>query len=115
MITQRHRFHGLGGLRPVYKHGQTVRGPLISLKFLDRHPGRPFRAAVVVSRQVSPSAVVRNRIRRRIYEVLRQTEPRLTAERDLVFTVFSDQLANMEAAKLKALLTELLAKAAKAD
>jgi ribonuclease P protein component len=115
MISQRHRFHGFGGLRPVYRHGQTVRGSQMSLKFLDRQPGRPFRAAVVVSRQVSPSAVVRNRIRRRVYETVRQTDSKLTAERDLVLTVFSDQLANMDATQLKALVTELLVKATKAD
>jgi ribonuclease P protein component len=87
----------------------------MSLKFMDRRPDKPFRAAVVVSKQVSTSAVVRNRIRRRVYEVIRQTSPQLTAGQDLVFTVFSDQLATIDAAKLRALVNDLLAKAAKAD
>lgn len=65
---------------------------------------------MVVSRQVSPSAVVRNRIRRRLYEVLRQTDPQLTVGRDLVFTVFSDQLASLDATKLRGLVIELLTK-----
>ena len=110
MISQRHRFHGLGGLRPVYQRGRAVRGPLMSLKFVDRRPGRPYRAAVVVSKQVSPSAVMRNRIRRRLYEVVRQADPELTSEQDLVFTVFSDQLATIDSKKLEKLVRDLLTK-----
>ncbi|HVV25570.1 MAG TPA: ribonuclease P protein component [Candidatus Saccharimonadales bacterium] len=112
MISVRHRFHGHNSLRVVYSRGQTVRAPFITLKYLERREGRPYRAAVVVSRKVHKSAVVRNRIRRRLYEIIRRADSRLTARRDLVFTVFSEQVAEMPAAQLTATVENLLQKAA---
>jgi ribonuclease P protein component len=64
----------------------------------------------VVSRKVNKSAVVRNRIRRRIYEQVRQYET-VPPDTDLIFTVFSDQVANLESKQLKTIISELLNKA----
>jgi ribonuclease P protein component len=111
MIARAHRFHGYGSLRGVYRQGQTARGGLISLKYASREPGRPYRVAVVVSRKVHKSAVTRNRIRRRIYEVVRRADAGIPPGTDLVFTVFSDQLAELNADQLLATITELLTKA----
>lgn len=108
MLGQRHRFHGYGSLKAVYQRGQTVRGPLLSLKFSRRDPQRPYRVAVVVSRKVSKSAVVRNRIRRRLYEQVRLAEPSPHPGTDLVFTVFSDEVATLETGKLRKLVNNLL-------
>lgn len=111
MLIRTHRFHSRGSLRAVYQKGQSVRGSLLSLKYTDRDPKRPYRVAVVVSRKVSKSAVVRNRIRRRVYEIIRLHETYLPSGRDVIVTVFSDQVATMEAAKLNQLVAELLQKA----
>jgi ribonuclease P protein component len=111
MIGQRHRFHGYGSLRAVYQRGQTVRGSALSLRFDSRESGKPYRVAVVVSRKVSKSAVVRNRIRRRIYEIVRQNDQQVPGATDLVFTVFAEQIAEMNAPKLQKIVTELLQKA----
>lgn len=92
MISRQYRFHGLGSLRAVYRHGKTVRGPFSSLKYLSNHKHQTYRAAVVVSRKVHKSAVIRNRIRRRIYEVLRHQEAELNKGCDMVWTVFSDRV-----------------------
>ena len=108
MIGQRHRFHGHNSLKRVYQNGRTARGQLMNLKTLPR-PGRPHRVAVVVSRKVSKSAVIRNRIRRRVYEqvrVLMPTDAKL--EHDLVFLVFSEQLALLPTDKLQHLVHDLL-------
>ena len=74
MLIRAHRFHGYNSLRGVYGRGQTLRASLLNLKYQWREPNRPYRVAVVVSRKVSKSAVVRGRIRRRIYEIVRQQE-----------------------------------------
>ncbi len=84
----------------------------MTLKYVDRPADKPYRAAVVVSRKVHKSAVTRNRIRRRLYEIIRLADPQLTGNRDLVLTVFSDRVAEMEAAELRALVEDLLNKAA---
>jgi ribonuclease P protein component len=115
MIGVAHRFHGYNSLRNVYKRGQNVRGSLVSLRFALRGPTRPYRAAVVVSRKVSKSAVVRNRIRRRIYEIVRQSGNTIDPGTDLVFTVFSDQVAELPPPKLKTLIDELLSSSLRKD
>jgi ribonuclease P protein component len=110
MIARTHRFHGYGSLRGVYQRGQAVRGQLLSLKFVSRGPNRSYRAAVVVSRKVSKSAVVRNRIRRRIYEIVRRHQEQLSPGLDLVFTVFGSELAEMDSTKLELSVVGLLEK-----
>jgi ribonuclease P protein component len=111
MIVKAHRFHGLTSLRLVYSRGQTVRGSALAVKYLLNTRRRAFRAAVVVSRKVHKSAVVRNRIRRRVYEIIRQLEPRITESFDIVVSIYSDQVATMPAAELRALLVGQLQKA----
>jgi ribonuclease P protein component len=106
MISRSHRFHGINSLRHVYARGQTVRGPLIAVKYIFNNKRDSYRAAVVVSRKVHKSAVVRNRIRRRIYEYLRLHEPQLVQPYDIVLTVFSEQVATIDAAALSAMLDE---------
>lgn len=114
MITARHRFHGHGAIRAVYRSGRTIRGPAISLTFAARAKDRGYRAAVVVSRKVHKSAIKRNRIRRRIYEIIRQAAPELKDGKDLVLTVFNDRAATIESDRLKEQVENLLAKAGSA-
>lgn len=112
MFSKSHRFHGYGSLKGVYARGQSVRGSVISLKYAKRDPTKAYRVAVVVSRKVSKSAVTRNRIRRRVYEQTRALSEAIPPGTDLVFLVYSDQVATMEAAKLQKSITELVQKAA---
>ena len=111
MIARLYRFHGYGSLRSVYRRGQAVRGPTLSLKFERRDPKRAYRLAVVVSRKVHKSAVVRNRIRRRVYEIVRRQPSGPLAGYDLVLTVFSDDLATIDHTQLEPLVKSLLRKA----
>jgi len=112
MIGRTNRFHGHGSLRRVYKDGVGVRGAHIGLKYLQRTNNKPYRAAVVISRKVHKSAVVRARIRRRIYEIIR-TSKHTPPNTDMIFTIFSDSLANIETAKLTDMVESLLKKASK--
>ncbi|HEX7963743.1 MAG TPA: ribonuclease P protein component [Candidatus Saccharimonadales bacterium] len=112
MISQAHRFHGRNSLRFVYQRGQNVRGGAVSLRFVENPRRQSYRVAVVVSRKVSKSAVVRNRIRRRIYEVVREHAGQLSKPFDLVFTVYGEDIADQPHDALKQLVLNLLAKAA---
>ena len=111
MLARKHRFHGLGSLKSVFKYGQNIKGPLISLRHNLNPHRKEYRCAVVVSRKVHRSAVVRNRIRRRVYEDVRGIESQISRPYDLVFTIHSDQLAKMEAAKLRSQIQDLLSRA----
>ncbi|MDB5184891.1 MAG: ribonuclease [Candidatus Saccharibacteria bacterium] len=110
MINRVHRFHGYGSLARVYRRSSAARGSGVSVRFAARSAGQPARAAVVVSKKVSKSAVTRNRIRRRIYEAVRvQWQP--AAPVDLIFTVFDGQLAELPTGQLHQEVANLLQKA----
>lgn len=111
MISSSHRFHGYGSLRFVYQNGKTIRGTLISLKYTPNDRRKTYRLAVVVSKKVNKSAVVRNRIRRRIYEAVRLHEAKIIEPYDVVITVFGEQLADMPAAELQKLVKTQLQEA----
>lgn len=111
MISYKHRFHGYGSLKYVYRNGKTVRGPLFAIKY-DLNPKRnEYRLAVVVSKKISKLAVKRNRIRRRLYEVVRSFESEITEPYDLVITVFSDQILDTPSNELMSVVKTQLKQA----
>ncbi len=109
MIARGHRFHGHGSLNRVYRGGKIARGPYLSVKYSPAPSAvGKFRAAVVVSKKVSKSAVVRNRIRRRVYEILRLEAPKITEPYDIVVTVFHERVASVSFDDLrKSLISQL--------
>jgi ribonuclease P protein component len=111
MISRKHRFHGHNSLRYVYQHGRVVRGPLTALKYVRNERRDAYRLAVVVSKKVSKSAVIRNRIRRRLYEAVRLQEPNIHTAFDMVFTVFHEQVATLAAEDLTKLVRAQLKQA----
>lgn len=111
MIHRSHRFHGHGSLRFVYQHGETLRAQYGTLKYILNPRRKTYRMAVVVSRKVHKSAVVRNRIRRRIYEAVRRREAEITQPYDLIFTAYSDAVATMDADELESRVAEKLEQA----
>jgi ribonuclease P protein component len=57
--------------------------------------GNEYKVAVVVSKKVAKHAPVRNKIRRRVYEVIRLLAPKYLTNQDLVITIFDDRFATM--------------------
>lgn len=112
MISKQHRFHGHNSLNYVYKNGKTARGEFISLRFASSKRS-DYRMAVVVSKKVSKSAVVRNRIRRRIYEVVRikKKELGIVWPYDVIFSVFDERIANIPKKELEDTICKLIKKA----
>ncbi len=89
MISRLYRFHGHGSLRYVSKNASAVRSKWFAVKVVPNRFRPQTRLAVVVSRKIHKRAVIRNRIRRRIYEVLRSELPRMVAIYDIVVIVTS--------------------------
>ena len=107
MLNRRYRFHSRGGVRYVYQKGKTIRKPKASLVFAENSRGFT-RVAVVVSKRVMKSAVGRNKIRRRIYEVIRNNFDLLPKKTDYIFVVFSKDILDMPLSELEKLLGELV-------
>lgn len=110
MLGRQHRFHGHNSLTYVYRHGSTVRGQHLAVRFIRNNRRSEYRLAVIVSRKVHKSAVLRNRVRRRIYEIVR-TGKSITLPYDIVVTVFSDQIAELSSEELTRLVRNLFGKA----
>lgn len=78
----------------------------MSIKYSHNDRRSNYRLAVVVSKKVHKSAVTRNRIRRRIYEAVRQNPP--VGGLDIVLTVFSDAVAELSSTELTKQVTGLM-------
>ena len=110
MLSKKYRFHSRGGVRYVYQKGKTVRRSKMSLVFVENTRGFT-RIAVVVSKKVEKTAVGRNRIRRRIYEVARLNFDDIPKKMDYIFVVYSKDIMKMPFSEIEALMGELVAEA----
>ena len=111
MLSRTHRFHGRGAIARLYANGKSVRTGSLALRYALNPRRRDYRAAVVVSRKVSKSAVVRNRIRRRIYEYVRILFVTIPEPYDLAFTVFDEKIASISPSELDEEVAKLVKKA----
>jgi ribonuclease P protein component len=110
MFATRNRFHGTAALRWVYKGGQQARGRYMAIRVRSQR-NQEVRVAVVVSRKVSKSAVVRNRIRRRLYEVIRTKLSTEATGLAIVVTVYDEVLKTLPIEELRRETERLLLKA----
>lgn len=110
MIGRQHRFHGYNSVLPVYKGAQVARGEGCSLHYRLNQRRKDWRLAVVVSKKVSKSAVVRNRIRRRVYTIVQQSV-QIDQPFDLLVTAYDEELATIQHEELKKRVTGLFRKA----
>ena len=110
MIDARHRFHGHGGLRYVYKNGQISRSRHFVMKSLVNPRRKHSRIAVVISKKTLKSAVGRNRVRRRVYEIVRNELPDIEQPKDIALIVVSAEVRDMDATELYRSIRELFIK-----
>src|SRR5436190_13886449 len=108
MISSSNRFRGPKSLNFVYKAGAVSRGPIFAIKAAINPRRSTYRAAVVISRKVHKSAVARNRMRRRLYEVIRDVEPQINGPYDIVITVFNDTVLGASPKELSGQLKKQL-------
>ena len=108
MITGKNRFRGRRDPRIVLKHGKAVRSSNFQVKYLDNNKGT-YRAAVIVSKKVAKSAPKRNRIRRRVYELIRNEE--ISSSKDFIVLVFDKKMTDVPQGDLKKELLSLFGKA----
>lgn len=108
MIPGKYRFHGLASLRYLHRNSKIVRCSYFAIKYNTNSRQRNYRAAIVVSKKVSKSAVVRNRIRRRLYEIIRRNSGLLVKPVDMAVIVYDVQLAVMDFEKLEKITIKLI-------
>lgn len=107
MLNKKYRFHSRGGVKNAYRKGKTIRRAKMSLVFVPNDRGFT-RISVVVSKKIDKRAVVRNRIRRRVYEIVRKNFEYLPKKTDYLFVVFSRDIVDMPNNELEKLVGELV-------
>ena len=95
----------------MYRHASAERSRLLTIKYVVNRRRRMSRIAVVVSKKVHKSAVGRNRIRRRIYEILRQQVPHFTGVYDVALIITSSEVLTTPHDELSLVVTNLLVRA----
>lgn len=111
MLAQRYRFHGHGSLRYLYRNGKVIRTSDLTLRYIQNPKRVHSRYTVVVSKKVLKSAVKRNRIRRRIYEIIRKEDIQVQPSFDIAISVFSADLLETSHEELREKITSLFKKA----
>ena len=111
MLDKAHRFHRRNHVQYVHRKGESQRGHKIAIRYVTNQDHDQYRVGVVVSKKVSKKAVVRNRIRRRVYEVVRLLDPPLRDDVDLIISIFDESYAEMEHKNLQTTLEGLIDKA----
>lgn len=111
MLAYKYRFHGHGSLRYLYTKGKSTRNHLLQVRYVSNQKRSDSRVAVIVAKKVIKSAVKRNRIRRRIYEILRRNWNHIASPVDFAITIFIAEAATMPAAELEANVLGVLSQA----
>lgn len=101
MVTSANRFHDTNSLNYVYRQGKTLRTKYFSIKYAPNSRRETYRVAVVVSKKVSKSAPTRNRIRRRLYELVRVELAEKLSNLDIVISVFDEEVAKISSPELR--------------
>lgn len=108
MIPTKLRFHGHGSLRYLHRNSRALRSRYFAVKVLSNPRRKSSRFAVIVSKKTHKSAVGRNRIRRRVYEILRLENPKFAGTYDIAIIVTSGEVMSADFVELTEQLTEIL-------
>lgn len=111
MLAQKYRFHGHGSLKYLYKNADTYRSRHITVRIKSNPHRKASRFAVVVSKKVHKGAVGRNRIRRRLYELLRAEMASMEGIQDVAVIVTSGEAIFLPQPELESTLRTLLTQA----
>lgn len=99
MVTREFRLRKQADITRVLRHGRRKSTKYCTLRWSPNRVG-VSRMAVIVSKKYDNRAVVRNRARRRVREVMRLNWSRIPVSFDILVTVQSD-IAGLTPAQLK--------------
>ena len=111
MIDASKRFHGHGSLNYLFRNGKTARNAQVLIRFVENKRREDSRVAVIVAKKVVKSAVIRNRIRRRVFEVIRHNWELVPKQTDFTVTVLSAEIAVAAAPEVEAAVLGALVRA----
>lgn len=111
MLAQKYRFHGYGSLKFLYHKGKTYRTRTLALRVAKNDRRSNGRVAVVVTKKVQKAAPRRNRIRRRVYEIIRKNWNHIAPAHDILISVYDPNTNTMSHEQLEKSVIDLLQQA----
>ncbi len=111
MIAGRYRFHGYGSLKFLYHKGETHRSRSVSLRVAHNPRREESRVAVIVTKKVQKAAPRRNRIRRRVYEIVRTNWSHIKPGHDILVSIYDPQAGVMPYDELERIVIGVLKQA----
>jgi len=109
MLPRQNRLRKKEDVDRVFRRGRPVSGGLVMIKHLGSDSATP-RVAVLVGKKLEKKAVHRNRIKRRLREVIRLHVDQLPAGRDLLIVARSSKIRDIAWEKLIEDMLSLLSK-----
>lgn len=94
----------------LYKNADSYRSKLFAMRTLRSNKQNP-RFAVIVSKKIFKRAYGRNRMRRRIYEIIRSELPHLVLNQDTAFIIMTSEVMNAPHVELQDNIKQLLTQA----
>lgn len=108
MLATKFRFHGYGSLRFLFSHGKTHRSKSMSIRVAPNPRRQNSRVSVVISKKVIKASPKRNRVRRRVYEVLRTEWQHIKPSQDILLSVYDPEFFDAEHAVISEEIKKLL-------
>jgi ribonuclease P protein component len=108
VIRRANRFHGHNAVSRL--RGNVYHDSNLSLRYA-KNTKSDYRLAVVVSKKTASSAVVRNRIRRRVFEIVRTGRRTENIPIDMVIYIKTADVAKLDSEQLANEVSNLIKKA----
>lgn len=109
MIARAYRLRTAADFNKTYKHGRSTNADVLYVKVWQSHQAIS-RVAVVASKKVSKRAVVRNRCKRRVVEIVRKDWGMIKPGYNFIITIKQD-ISQLEHAELQSTLLDCLKRA----
>ncbi len=95
MLPFKNRLKKEKDFQQVFNKGRFINSDLISVRFLDNNTD-DTRVGFIVSKKVSKKAVLRNRVKRKLREVMRANMEKIKGGFDIIITAKSIELEKID-------------------
>ncbi|HSX48812.1 MAG TPA: ribonuclease P protein component [Candidatus Saccharimonadales bacterium] len=100
MLAKENRLTKKIDFENLRQNGKFLTTPYFSFSFIKRETGTPSRFGFIVSKKISKSAVVRNKVKRTLREIVRKNISTVKGSWDAVFLV-KPRILNEESLKIE--------------
>jgi ribonuclease P protein component len=109
VLAKENRIHGRKAFLGILKTNTVIRGKYFNLSYSPNQTEK-IKAAVVVGKKISKKAVDRNRLRRKIFEILRKKFALALSGKNIIIIVFNPNTVNLKSSEIEELIEQLVAK-----